>query len=173
MDMSKPFSSSMRRRSLFTSSVPASSFLETAADATIDAHGFLGGVLVVHVVAFDVGDHFQCKLIMIAKKNKPLAAFGNFGGQGLPKDFDDGLAILELYGHEHSGHERKMKRGVEFVAVAKIGADIRRPLIGLSKEHGAGIGNAQALAEFANDGVGFGQVFTRGSCALDKNSSWR
>ena len=61
-----------------------------------------------------------------------------------------------------------MKRGVEFVAVAKIGADIRRPLIGLSKEHGAGIGNAQALAEFANDGVGIGQVFSRGSFALDK-----
>ena len=61
-----------------------------------------------------------------------------------------------------------MKRGVEFVAVAKIGTDIRGPLIGLSKEHSAGIGNAQALAEFANDGVGFGQVFTRGSFALDK-----
>jgi hypothetical protein len=42
-----------------------------------------------------------------------------------------------------------MKRGVEFVAVAKIGTDIRRPLIGLSKKHG---GNVQALAEFANDG---------------------
>jgi hypothetical protein len=91
--------------------------------------------------------------------------------RGLRKDFDDRFAIFELYGHEHSGHQRKVKRGVEFVAVSKIGAHIRGPLICISEKHGAGIRNVEALAEFANDGVRFGQVLAQRPFALDKKGN--
>jgi hypothetical protein len=41
-------------------------------------------------------------------------------------------------------------------------------LICLSEKHRAGIRNVQALAEFANDGVRFGQVLAQRPFALDK-----
>ena len=38
--------------------------------------GLVSCVLVVHVIALDVGDHLERQLVMIAKKNAPLAGIG-------------------------------------------------------------------------------------------------
>ena len=46
---------------------------QTAADADIDAHGFVAGILVIHVVAFDVGDHLEGQLVVVAQEQGPLA----------------------------------------------------------------------------------------------------
>ena len=103
---------------------------------------------------------------MVAKENEPLAAIGYF--RRLVKDFDDRLAVFQLYGHEHSGHEGKVKRRVEFVAVTKIGADIRWPLVCLGQQHRSRIGQVQTSAKFADDGVRFGQVFAQSAFPFDK-----
>ena len=57
----------------------------------------------------------------------------------LLENFDDGLAIFQLYGHEDPRHERKMKGHVEFVAVAEIGRHVRGPLVRFGQKHLAGI----------------------------------
>ena len=108
MDISKPFISSIRRRSLSISGASRRRI------PTIDAHGLVVRILVVHVVAFDVRHHLQRQLVVIAQENAPLAALGNF--RRLLQNFDDRLAVFQFHRHEHSGHQRKMKCHVEFVA---------------------------------------------------------
>jgi hypothetical protein len=66
---------------------------------------------------------------MIAQKQGPLAGGRDF--RSLLQYFRDGLAVFQLQSHEHSGHQRKMKRHMEFVSVPEIGAKIGGPLIGL------------------------------------------
>ena len=100
------------------------------------------------------------------RKVTPLAIFGNL--RSLFENFDDRLAIFQLHGHKDSGHQGKVEGHVKFVAVAEIGAHVRRPLIRFSQEHSAGKRLIQALAQFADYGVGFGQIFAVGTVALDE-----
>ncbi len=86
----------------------------------------------------------------------------------LLEDLDDGLAVLQLHGHEDSRHERKMKGHVELVAVAEIRRYVRRPLVGLGQQHLAGIFRVEPPAKLANDRVRLGQILAVGSVALDQ-----
>ena len=64
---------------------------------------------------------------MVPEKEAPLATVGNLWS--LLEYFDDRLAVLELYGHEHSWHEREMERHVKLVGLAEVQTNIRGPLI--------------------------------------------
>ena len=87
----------------------------------------------VHVVALVVGDHLERELVVIPQKERPLAGVGN--RWRLLHDFDDRLPILQVQRHEDARHDREVIRHVTFVAVAEVGADVGRQLIGLGQQH--------------------------------------
>ena len=72
---------------------------------------------------------------MVAQKQAPLAVFRNL--RRLLQDFRDRLAVFELQSHEHAGHERKMERHVELVAISEIRPQIGWPLVRLRQQHSA------------------------------------
>ena len=139
---------------------------QAAADADIDPHVLVAGILIVHVIPLHIGDHFQSQLVVVAQEQAPLARRRNL--RSLLEDFGDGLAVFQLEPHEHSGHQREMERHVKFVALAEIGAEVGGPLVGFGQQHFAGIIFVELSAQFLEDGVGFGQIFAGCAFAFDQ-----
>jgi hypothetical protein len=52
---------------------------EPPADADVDLHARVLGVLRVHVVALLVGDHLERQLVVVAQEQAPLAVLGDRG----------------------------------------------------------------------------------------------
>ena len=136
------------------------------ADAEIEPRTSVGGVHFPQVVALAVGHHFQCQLVMVAQKNRPLAALGRIGR--LADDVGDRKAIFLCDRHVHARHQREMKHHVTFVAGAEIFLDILRPLVRFGKQHSVGIVLVHHLADVFQNGVRFGEVFARGAFALNQ-----
>ncbi len=139
---------------------------ETAADADVQAHLRIRGVLRVHVVAFLVRHHLQRQLVVIAQEQRPLAVLRNL--RRLVHDFDDGMALLLPQAHEDARHQREMERHVALVAVAKVGADVGGPLIGLRQEHLVRVARVELAAEALEHLVRLGQVLVDGPFTLDQ-----
>ena len=59
-----------------------------------------------------------------------------------------------------------MKCHVKLVALAEVGAQIGRPLVGFSQKHFAGIVLVQLGPQFFQDGMGLRQVLARRTLAL-------
>ena len=139
---------------------------QAAADAEIDARLQIRRVRGVHVVAFLAGHHLQGQLIVIAQKNRPLAAIRNV--RRLLHDFDDGIAVLLRDGHVDARHQRKVIRHVAFIAVAEVLAHVLRPLIGLGQQKAVLVVRVDGGAQLLDDRVGFAQIFVVGPFALDQ-----
>ena len=84
----------------------------------------------------------------------------------LPQDIRDRKPIFLGDRHVDARHQRKVIRHVAFVAVAEIGADVFRPLVGLGEKHLAGRIGVKLGPDLLDDGVGFRQIFVVGSFAL-------
>ena len=93
----------------------------------------IGSVNPIHVVPLFIRDHFECKLVMIAQKHRPLAVLGN--RRSLVQYVDNRKAIFHLQRHEHARHERKVKIHMRLVASAKISRRVFGPLVGLCQQH--------------------------------------
>ena len=61
-----------------------------------------------------------------------------------------------------------MECHVELIALAEVGAEIGRPLIGLSQKHLAGKLLIEPVAKILENGVGFWQVLAVRAFALDQ-----
>ena len=64
------------------------------------------------------------------------------------------------------GIKRKVICHVAFVAVAEIGTDVFRPLIGLGEEHFSGRICVKLGPDLLDDGVGFRKIFVVGAFAF-------
>ena len=106
---------------------------EPPPDAEIDARARIGGVGRPQIVALDVGHHFERQLVVIAQEQRPLAVRRNV--RRLPQDVGDREAVLLRDRHVDARHQREVIGHVAFVAVAEIGADVLRPLVGLGEQH--------------------------------------
>ena len=85
------------------------------------------------VIALAVGHHFERQLVMVAQKDRPLAALRNF--RRLPHDIGDRMAVLGRQRHVDARHQREMECHMAFVARTKVIQHIFRPLIGLREQH--------------------------------------
>ena len=101
---------------------------------------------------------------MIAQKQRPLAVRGDI--RRLPQDVGNGKPVLLGYGHVDSGHQGKVIGHVALVAVAEIGADVFRPLIGFREQELAGGVAIQLGPDLLDDRVGFREVLVVGPLAL-------
>ena len=77
-------------------------------------------------------------------------------------------AVFTPQAHEQAGHQGKMKRHMELIAVSEIGAHVARPLIGLGKKHTVPVTLIDALTNFFQVGMGFRQIFAHGAFALEQ-----
>jgi hypothetical protein len=139
---------------------------EAAADAEVEPHLRVGGILRVHVVALFVGHHLERQLVVVAQEDRPLAALGDL--RRLVHDLDDGVTLLLAQAHEHARHEWKMERHVALVAIAEIRTDIRGPLIGLRQQHAPLIALVQLPPDRLEHVVRFGQVLVDRPFAFDQ-----
>ena len=103
---------------------------------------------------------------MVPQEDRPLAIGGDV--RRLAHDLDDRVAVLLAQRHEHSRHQRKVKRHVAFVAVAEVGEDVGGPLIGLGQKHLVPIVPVHLAANLFDDGVALRQVLAVGPLALDQ-----
>ena len=149
---------------------PAAAVLEQrrqpAADADVDPHLRIGGVGLVHVVAFLVGDHLERQLVVVAEEHRPLAVLGDV--RRLPQDLDDRMAILLPHRHEHARHQREVEGHVALVAVAEVGADVGRPLVRLGEQHPIRVRGVERLADLLEDVVRLVEVLADRAFALDQ-----
>ena len=129
-------------------------------DAEIQLGGRVAGIHPVHVVPLFIGDHLKGQFIMVTEKDSPLAPLGNW--RRLLENLNQGKAVLHADGHEHAGHERKMKSHMKLL-VAEIGRCIFGPLIGLGQEHAILEFLVHVLAQLPQEKVRFGQVFAVGA----------
>ena len=133
------------------------------ADADIDAHARVRGKGLIHVVTLAVGDHLQGQLVVVAQKDRPLAALRDI--RGLRHDLGDGMAVLLGNGHVHARHQRKVIGHVAFVAIAEIVAHVLGPLVGLSQEQAVLVMLVDHRAHLLDHFMGLGQVFVIGALA--------
>jgi hypothetical protein len=70
--------------------------------------------------------------------------------------------------HIDARHERKVKGHVAFIAVAKIGPHIGRPLIGFRQHQAVGVIGVDSCADGLDGLMRLGQVFARSSIAFDQ-----
>ena len=70
--------------------------------------------------------------------------------------------------HVDARHERKMERHVALIAIAKVGAHVGRPLVGLGKNQAIRIVRVDRGAQRLDHRVRFRQIFAGGSIALAK-----
>ena len=124
------------------------------------------GILVVHVIAFHVGDHFEREFVVVAEEEAPLAGVGN--RRRLLQNFRDRLAVLEFHPHEHPRHERKMKCHVELIAIAEVRQQICRPLVRFCQQHASRKFFIQAGPQVLKYAVGLGKIFAVGAFAFDQ-----
>ena len=139
---------------------------EPPADAEVEPHLGVGAVGEVHVVPLVRRHHFQRELIVVSEKERPLTVVGN--RRRLRHDIDDGDPILEPEPHENPRHQREVKRHVAFVAVAEIGADIGRPLVGFGQNHPVGVLGVHLAPDRLDQRVGLRQVLAIRPVALDE-----
>ena len=139
---------------------------ETSADAEIEPHLRVGGVLRVHVVALFVGHHLQRQLVMVAQEDRPLARRRDL--RRLVHDLDDWMPLFLPQAHEHARHQREMKRHVAFVAIAEVGAHVRRPLVGFGQQHAPLVLGVELAADLLQHRVRFGQVLVDRPFTLDE-----
>ena len=62
-------------------------------DAQIQPHRLVPGIQVIHVITFDVSNHFQRQFIMVPQKEAPLTGGGDLGR--LLQNLGDRLAIFQ------------------------------------------------------------------------------
>ena len=110
---------------------------EPPADADVDLHPRVLGVLRVHVVALLVGDHLERQLVVVAQEQAPLAVVGD--GRGALEDLVDRRGLLAAQRHEHARHDREVEGHVALVAVAEVLDDVLGPLVGLGQQHAVGV----------------------------------
>ena len=134
------------------------------ADAEVDARARIGRVGRPQIVALDVGHHFQRQLVMVAQEQRPLAVVRNF--RGLAQDVGDREAVFLRDRHVDARHQREVIRHVAFVAVAEIGADVFRPLVGFGEQQLARRVGVELRADLLDDGVGLGKIFVVGPFAF-------
>jgi hypothetical protein len=103
---------------------------------------------------------------VIAQEQSPLTIGWNI--RGLPQDVGYGKTVLLRDRHVDAGHEREVISHVAFVAVAEIGADIFRPLIGLGQEHLARSVGVELRTHPFDDCVRLRQVLVVGAFAFDQ-----
>ena len=130
---------------------------QSPADAHVDAHARVAGILAVHVVALLVGDHLQGEFVVVAQEDAPLAAVRD--GRGALEDLGDRLAVLLPQRHVDARHERKMEGHVALVAVTEVGGRVLGPLVGLGEQHPVRVVLVHLAADLADDRVRLGQVF--------------
>ena len=65
---------------------------EPPADAEVELHPRVLGVLRVHVVAFLVGDHLERQLVVVAEEQAPLAVLRDV--RRLAQDLEDRRGLL-------------------------------------------------------------------------------
>ena len=134
------------------------------ADADVDLHPRVLGVLRVHVVAFLVGDHLERQLVVVAQEQAPLAVVRDVGRLG--EDLVDRVGLLAAHGHEHARHDREVEGHVALVAVAEVLDDVGRPLVGLGQQHAVRVVGVDLGAHPLEVGVRLGQVLAVGALAL-------
>ena len=137
---------------------------QAASDPEVDAGARVGRIGRPEVVAFDIGHHLERELIVVAQEQSPLAVGGYV--RRLPQDVRDRKPIFLGDRHVDARHQREVVRHVAFVAFAKIGVDVFRPLVCLGEKHLAGRIGVQLGSDLLDDGVGFRQIFVVGSFAL-------
>ena len=86
--------------------------------------------------------------------------------RGLPHDVGDREAVLLRDRHVDARHQREMIGHVALVAVAEIGGDVFRPLIGFGQQQLAGRMGVELGADALDHRVGLGQVLVAGALAL-------
>ena len=107
------------------------------ADAEVQLHARVLGVLGVHVVALLVGDHLERQLVVVAQEQAPLAVVGD--RRRLLEDLVDRRGLLAPDRHEHARHHGEVERHVALVAVAEVLDHVRRPLVRLGEQHAVGV----------------------------------
>ena len=103
---------------------------------------------------------------MVAQEQPPLGGVGDLGGA--VHDLDDRGAVLAAQGHEHPRHHREVEGHVALVAVAEVGDDVGRPLVGLGQQHPARVLVVDLLADPLQELMGLGQVLAVGALALEQ-----
>src|SRR5437899_2668533 len=106
---------------------------QAAADAQIQLHPRILGVLVVEVVALVVCDHLERQFVVVAQEEAPLRVVGD--RRRRLEDFDHGERVLAADRHEHARHHREVEGHLALVAVAEVLDDVGGPLIRLGEEH--------------------------------------
>ena len=86
----------------------------------------------------------------------------------LVHDVGDWAAFLEVKPDEQARHQRKMERHVTRVAVAEIGADVRRRLVGFSQEHPIFVARVEMTADRSEHVERLGKVFAVRALAFDQ-----
>ena len=137
---------------------------EPSANPDVDAHARIGRIGEVHVVALVVGDHLQRELVVIAQKKAPLAVVRD--GRRLRHDVGDGQPIFLPERHVNARHQREVKRHVALIALAKVGADVGRPLVRFRKNETVRVIGVDCGANSFDHGMRLGQVFAGGSIPL-------
>ena len=157
-DIRSEFMSSIFRRSLSIRGCQATS------DPEVDAGARVGRIGRPKIVAFDVRHHFERELVVVAQEQRPLAVDGNV--RRLPQDIRDRKPIFLRDRHVDARHQRKVICHVAFVAVAEIGTDVFRPLIGFGEKHLSGRICVKLGPDVLDDGVGLRKVLVVGAFAF-------
>ena len=89
---------------------------EAAADAEVQLHPRILGVLVVHVVALVVGDHLERQLVVVAQEEAPLRVARD--RRRVVEDLDHRPRLLAPQRHEHARHDGEVEGHVALVPVA-------------------------------------------------------
>ena len=103
---------------------------------------------------------------MIPQKEAPLTCLWKAGCLG--DNVDDWQAVFLAQGHIDPRHQWKMEGHVALVAIAKVGAHIRRPLVGFGQKHAIRIARVNLAPKRFDHRVGFRKVFATGTIALNK-----
>ncbi len=119
----------------------------------------------MHVVPLLVSHHLEGQLVVVSQKERPLTDARN--GRRLLHDLHDRMPVFQVQAHEHARHERKVIRHVAFVAVAEIGADVGRKLVGLGEQHPVRPPFIDVAPNRLEDGMGIGKVLAARALALD------
>ena len=93
-----------------------------------------------------------------------MAIRGNI--RSLAENIRNGKPVFLGDRHVDARHQRKMIGHVALVAVAEIGADVFRPLIGLGEQDSAAGVRIQLGSDVLNDRVGLGEILVVGSLAF-------
>jgi hypothetical protein len=142
----------------------SSSGARPPADAEVELHARVLGVLRVHVVALLVGDHLERQLVVVAQEQAPLAVLGDV--RRALEDLVDRRGHLAAHRHEHARHDGEVEGHVALVAVAEVLHDVLGPLVGLREQHPVGVLGVHRRAHLLEEGVRLGEVLPVGPRAL-------